>query len=292
MRDKELLRVVPLFFLSCGLWAQAPDAKQLEFEVATIKPWDPDHRPMPAGSSGGPGTADPGRTSYSMSMRRLLLLAYDVTGEQLSGPDWLNNTTFDIMAKVPEGSTKAQVRVMLQHLLAERFRMTLHHELEDKPAYDLTVAKGGLKLKETLYPNAKPVSSGSVDFTLDKNEFPVLPKDLAVQARVDWVKNRSFRSTFRAYPISAFAQDLAGILTTMITLDEDPTRTFVTRVIDKTGLTGRYDFTLEYAGLGDDATGPNIFSAVEKQLGLKLDKSKAPLDVIVIDHIDKVPVEN
>jgi uncharacterized protein (TIGR03435 family) len=78
----------------------------------------------------------------------------------------------------------------------------------------------------------------------------------------------------------------------MITVSDDPTRTFAARVIDKTGLTGRYDFTLEYAGLGDDATGPNVFSAIEKQLGLKLDKSRAPLDVIVIDHIDKVPVEN
>ena len=149
-----------------------------------------------------------------------------------------------------------------------------------------------MRLKETLYPNAKPVSSGSTDFTLDKNDFPILPEGLAVQARVDWVKNGSFRSTFRAYPIAGLAQDLAGVLTLTITPDQDPTRTFVTRVIDKTGLTGRYDFTLEYSGLGEDASGPSIFSAVEKQLGLKLDKSKAPLDMIVIDHINKVLVDN
>jgi uncharacterized protein (TIGR03435 family) len=278
-----------------GLFAQQPDpqtsAAPLEFEVATVKPQDPDRR-MLAGVTGGPGSADPGRISYRMTLRRLLLLAFDVTGERLSGPDWLNDTTFDIMAKVPEGSTKEQVRVMLQHLLGERFKMILHHEMQEKAAYDLTVAKTGLKLKETFYPNAKPATSSSLEFTLDKNEFPVLPKDLAVQARVDWVKNGSFRSTFRAYPISAFVRDLVGVLTTMITVSDDPTRTFAARVIDKTGLTGRYDFTLEYAGLGDDATGPNVFSAIEKQLGLKLDKSKAPLDVIVIDHIDKVPVEN
>jgi uncharacterized protein (TIGR03435 family) len=227
-----------------------------------------------------------------MTMRRLLLLAYDVTGERLSGPDWLNNTTFDIMAKVPEGSTKVQVRGMLQHLLTERFKMILHHEMQEKPAYDLTVAKNGLKLKETLYPDAQKISNGSIDFTLDKNGFPILPQGLAVQARVDWMKNGSFRSTFRAFPIADLAQHLAGVLTGMITLEDDPTRTFVTRVIDKTGLTGRYDFTLEYVGLGDGATGTGIFAAVEKQLGLKLDKSKAPLDVIVIDHIDKVPAGN
>lgn len=292
MMQKQLLRTVLLFPSWCGLFAQAPVVNQLDFEVATIKPWDPDHHPMPSGTSGGPGTSAPGRITYSMTMRRLLLLAYDVTGEQLSGPDWFNNTTFDIMAKVPEGSTKAQVRAMLQHLLTERFKMILHHEMQDKPAYDLTIAKSGLKLKETLYPDAQPVSNGSIDFTLDKNDFPILPQGLAVQARVDWVKNGSFRSTFRAFPIADFAQHLAGVLTGMITVDEDPTRTFVTRVIDKTGLRGRYDFTLEYAGFGDEATGPGIFTAVEKQLGLKLDKSKAPLDVIVIDHVDKVPVDN
>jgi uncharacterized protein (TIGR03435 family) len=131
-----------------------------------------------------------------------------------------------------------------------------------------------------------------MEFTLDKNDFPILPKEAAVQARVDWVKNGSFRSTFRAYPFPSLVQDLVAILTTMIGVSDDPTRTFAARVIDKTGLTGRYDFTLEYAGLNDDSAGPGIFSAVEKQLGLKLDKSKAPLDIIVIDRINKVPTEN
>lgn len=291
MMEKELLRAAAVLLFPYGLFAQAPAGSRLEFEVATVKPWDPDRR-MLAGANGGPGTADPGRISYRMTLRRLLLLAYEVTGEQLSGPDWLNDTDFDIVAKVPEGSTKEQVHAMLQHLLEERFRMILHHELQDKPAYDLSVAKGGSKLKETLYPNAKLVSSGSTDFTLAKNDFPILPEGLAVQTRVDWVKNGSFRSSFRAYPIAGLAQDLAGVLTLTITPDQDPTRTFVTRVIDKTGLTGRYDFTLEYSGFGEDASGPGIFSAVEKQLGLKLEKVKAPLDVIVIDHINKVPVDN
>jgi uncharacterized protein (TIGR03435 family) len=297
MVEKEILRAASLLLLPCGLFAQPPSPPKstapLEFEVATIKPRDPDHRTMPAGVTGGPGTSDPGRISYgAMTMRRLLLLAYEVTGEQLSGPDWLNDTDFDIVAKVPPGSTKEQVHVMLQRLLMDRFKMTIHHELQDKLAYDLSVSKTGLKLKETAYPNAKPASGSSLEFTLDKNDFPILPKDAAVQARVDWVKNGSFRSTFRAYPISRFVQDLVGVLTTMISVSDDPTRTFAARVIDKTGLMARYDFTLEYAGLSDDSAGPGIFSAVEKQLGLKLEKSKAPLDIIVIDRISKTPTEN
>jgi uncharacterized protein (TIGR03435 family) len=293
---RERVRAAAMLLFPLGLFAQQPvpqrNAGPLEFEVATIKPADPEH-PGPAGSTGGPGTSDPGRISYRMTLRKLLQLAYEVTFEQLSGPDWLSNPTFDIMAKVSEGSTTGEVHVMLQHLLAERFRMTFHHELQDKLAYDLTVAKGGSKLKETLYPDAKPAAGSTMEFTLDKNDFPILPPDAAVQARVTWTKNGSMRSGFRAYSIGALAQDLAGVLA-----EATPSEGMVPpRVIDKTGLTGRYDFTLEYANfiyasVDDGVRGPSIFSAVEKQLGLKLEKTKAPLDVIVIDHIDKAPAEN
>jgi uncharacterized protein (TIGR03435 family) len=282
MMAKKLLCAALVLLLPGGLFAQAPG--QLQFDVATVRP-TPERPPTL-------GLSDPGRVTYRMTMRRLLLLAYEVSGEQLSGPSWLDDTSFDIVAKMPVGSTKEQVHVMLQYLLTERFKMVLHHELQDKAAYDLSIAKTGLKLKETEYPNAKPASSSSTELTLDKNNFPVLPKDLAVQAKVDWMKGGMFRSTFRSYPFATFVADLVGILTMMITASDDPTRTFAARVIDKTGLTGRYDFNLEYAGLSDDANGPGIAAALEKQLGLKLEKSRAPLDVIVIDHIDKVPAAN
>jgi uncharacterized protein (TIGR03435 family) len=279
MLEKKLLPAAAVLLFPGGLLAQ-------QFEVATIKP-TPQADRLPT-----LGPSDAGRVTYRTTLRRLLLTAYEIDGAQLSGPAWLDDTSFDIVAKMAEVSTKEQVHVMLQHLLTERFKMALHHEMQDKAAYELSIAKTGLKLKETEYPNAKPASSSSMEFRLDKNNFPVLPKDLAVQARIDWVKGGAFRSTFRAYPFTTFVEDLTGILTMMIAASDDPTRTFAARVIDKTGLTGRYDFNLEYAGLGDDAGGPGIVTALEKQLGLKLEKSKAPLDVIVIDHIDKVPVEN
>ena len=131
-----------------------------------------------------------------------------------------------------------------------------------------------------------------MEFSLDKNNFPVLPEDTAVETRLNWVKKENIHSTFRSYPFPRLVGDLQGILTTMISVSDDPTRTFAARVIDKTGLTGRYDFTLEYAGLNDDANGPGIATALEKQLGLKLEKIKAPLDVIVIDRMEKTPIEN
>ncbi|HEY1760495.1 MAG TPA: TIGR03435 family protein [Bryobacteraceae bacterium] len=295
MMETAQFRLAAVLMIPCGLFAQAPGAQKLEFEAATVKPADPDRR-GPVRSEGGPGSADPGRLSYpGMTLRNLLLRAFDLPPGQLAAPDWLYDTQFDVMANVPAGSTKEQVRVMLQNLLVERFKITFHHEMQDKPAFDLTVAKGGPKLKTTAYPNAKPNSSGSLQFTLDKNDFPILPKELAVQARVDWVKNGSFRSTFRAFAIADLAQSFASILTEAVPLVGN----VIPRVFDKTGLTGRYDFTLEYSnfvyGRPDndvEITGPSIFTAVEKQLGLKLEKSKAPLDMMVIDHIEKTPVAN
>jgi uncharacterized protein (TIGR03435 family) len=291
MLEKRFLLAALAFLLPHGLFAQ----QKLEFEVATIKPVDPDRRGA-VRSTGGPGSADPERLSYpDITLRSLLLLAYELPPGQLAGPDWMYDTRFDIAAKVPPKSSMAEVHIMLQNLLVERFRMTLHHELQDKAAYNLTVAKGGPKLKETAYPNAKPIASGSLSFTLDKNDFPVLPKEAAVQARVDWVKNGSFRSTFRAFPISDFAQDMANVLTEAVPL----VGMVIPRIFDKTGLTARYDFTLEYSNFIYDRpdndveiTGPSIFTAVEKQLGLKLEKSKAPLDILVIDHVERAPAAN
>jgi uncharacterized protein (TIGR03435 family) len=291
MMDKRFLLAIAAFLFPYGLLAQ----QKLEFEVATIKPTDPDRRGA-VRSTGGPGSADPERLSYpDITLRNLLLLAYELPPGQLAGPDWLYDTRFDIAAKVPLKSSMADVHIMLRNLLVERFKISLHHEMQDKAAYNLTVAKGGPKLKQTAYPNAKPIAGGSLNFTLDKNDFPILPKEAAVQARVDWVKNGSFRSTFRAFSIADFAEGLASILTEAVPL----IGMVKPRVFDKTGLTARYDFTLEYSNFVYDRpdndveiTGPSIFTAIEKQLGLKLEKSKAPLDMLVIDHVEKVPVAN
>ena len=287
----RFLRASVALLLSCGLFAQTPAPQKLEFEVATIKP-TPDsslgHAP--------PGLPrSPGLKTYRTSLSNLLRTAFELPPGQIAYPDWLYNAQFDVVAEVSPDSSVEQVNVMLQNLLVERFRIALHHELQDKPAYDLIVAKGGPKLKETAYPNAKPVSDGSLEITLDKNDFPILPKELAVQARVDWMKNGSFRSTFRAFPIAELAQHFSNILTEAVPLVGN----VIPRVFDKTGLKGRYDFTLEYSNFvysrpdnDVEVTGPSIFTAVEKQLGLRLEKSKAPLDILVIDHIDKVPTEN
>ena len=97
-------------------------------------------------NTGGPGSNDPGRIHYPyMSLKNILMNAYDVKNFQIVGPGWLDTERFDITATMPPATTKEQFRVMLQNLLAERFKMTVHRETKELPMYSLVVAKGGRK---------------------------------------------------------------------------------------------------------------------------------------------------
>lgn len=286
-------RVVSVVLL-CGAGAAfAQPAAKLEFEVATIKPLDPDKPSGVASIKGGPGTDDPGLIRYHNSLFWLFIQAYGVRPYQIVGPEWLRSQWFDIGAKVPGGTTATDVNMMLQNLLLTRFAVTLHHEMRNFPAYNMTVAKGGAKMKLTEYPNASAKAPPNVPFALDKNDFPVLPKDLAAEVRVNWFKNGSFRSTFRAFSMARLAEEVQAALPDFMSSEYMKSTVSVPpRVFDRTGLTAKYDFTLEYEGRGDDASGPSIFSALEKQLGLKMDKIEWPEDVIVIDRISKTPEQN
>lgn len=286
-----------LLLLVCAL-AYSQSAPNLEFEVATVRPFGPQGlgaqgKGSPAGARGGPGTSDPERVTYRMSLWDLFLLAYGARADQLAAPDWTITSDFDIIAKVPPGSSKDQVNVMLQNLLVNRFGVKLHHEMRDASAYAMRVDKGGLKIKETEYPDASPNAPSNMPFSLGKDDFPVLPKDAAYQVRVDWVKNDTFRSTFRAFTMKRLAEQVEGALPTPLNYDHGVLMQGVPpRVFDQTGLTKMYDFTLEYqSGVSPDAVGPSVFSALGK-LGLRLDKIIVPHDVLVIDHIEKTARED
>jgi len=136
---------------SCAAFGQGAAASPT-FEVASVKPAEP----QPPGQmrirmGGGPGTPDPGQLTYTnVSLRNILMNAYAVKGYQINGPKWLDSERFDIVAKVPKGATTEQFRQMLQNLLAERFKLALHHETKELPMYALVVGKGGAKLKESV----------------------------------------------------------------------------------------------------------------------------------------------
>src|ERR1700733_8096956 len=107
-----------------------------EFEVASIRPAPNLGYPGPGISRGGPGTPDPGQLTFEHATLALLIrLAYGVEDFQVTGPSWIESERYDIAAKVPEGTTKAQSNVMLQNLLKERFKLGFHHETKEFQAY-------------------------------------------------------------------------------------------------------------------------------------------------------------
>jgi uncharacterized protein (TIGR03435 family) len=266
---------------------------------------------------GGPGTNDPGQITYPRTwLGTLLTMAYRVRFDQISGPDWIDTEAYSIVAKIPPDTTKDQFNLMLQNLLAERFHLTLHHETREFQVYELLVAEGGPKMKpsppDADAETATPASPGRSQF--GGKAFPV--RRPGTPMAIDWSDNKMVRSTHRE-TMAQFAERL-GAMVNMSNGDgvlrggPPPAH-----VIDKTGLTGAFDFTLEFAGAvfpasfpatlaaerggqpapetsgaRDPSGGPTLFVALEKQLGLKLEKRKTSLDVLVIDHVDKVPTEN
>lgn len=185
----------------------------------------------------------------------------------------------------------------------ERFHLSFHRTSKDFPVYELTIAKGGPKLKENSDPNLKPLRPGDWDpRSLDRDGYPILPEGIA--GSTGHVVNGVMRSTYRGMSLSSLISRIGMELGTAI-----PGSMYAAaRTIDKTGLNGEYDFHLETtAGAGkiggalrqtpsadpqDPNGGPTLFEALERQLGLRLEQKKAPFDVLVIDRADKIPAEN
>ncbi len=229
------------------------------FEVATIKPSDPN---VP-----GNWFRVNGRnfTTHNISLAGLIKFAYGVHGKQiLNGPDWIDKDTYDIAA-VPDAEgqpSDKQWKGMLQKLIAERFKLVYHSDRQELAVFALTVAKDGPKNM------AENTSGGSLPGMF----FRGTPGGIMLPAN------------------NATMKDFTGLLQEVV-LDKP--------VVDQTGLTGRYDFNLkwapaegEFGGHGPPASDapdapPGLFTAVQEQIGLKLESTKAMVDVMVIDHAEK-----
>jgi uncharacterized protein (TIGR03435 family) len=228
-------------------------AQRLEFEVASIRP----HQ-EPVTVSGGSFTPPPTFRYVAMKLTDLVTAAYGVRYEQVAGtPSWGDGpgaARYDIEAKVEDGAkpSREQVQQMLRSLLEDRFKLKVRRETRERPVYLLTVAKSAPKLK-----------------SVDKGEG-VRVGASAVGQRMDGKATMDFLA--RQLTISA------GRI-----------------VIDRTGLTGNYEFTLEWTPDGsepsDGAASVSIFTAVQEQLGLKLEPAKAPVEMIVIERAE-MPTEN
>ena len=264
---------------------------------------------MMVGMRGGAGTADVGHATFTnMSLMNLITQAYNVKDYQVTAPSWMSTERFDLQTKEPADTTKEQFGLMLQNLLAERFHLTLHHESKEFQGYELTIGKGGSKLKESspedaAYDPAKagPPAAPSGPPKLDANGFMSLDHPGLVMMMQMKGKGIAAHMTARAQTIGRLTEMLGNEL-------KHP-------VVDGTGLKGKYDFTLEYApenlpvppGGGppppppgaqggaaeaSDDLEPALPTAIQQQLGLRLDSKKIQLDVLVIDKAEKTPTEN
>ncbi len=222
------------------------------FEVASVRPSAPN---APGGESGHFRT---GKIGFENTrLKSLIEEAYNVKDYQIAGPDWLGSLRFDVTATMPVGTPRDRMRLMLQQLLVERFKLAIHRETKDLPKYALVVSKNG--------PKMKAASPGGTDM----------------------------RSGFGHVEASNIS--MSGLAEKLSSLLSRP-------VFDETGLTGGFNFTLDFTPetpeqtpndkIETAANGPSIFTAVQEQLGLKLESRKGPLEVLVLDHIEKVPTEN
>jgi uncharacterized protein (TIGR03435 family) len=221
------------------------------FEVASVK-LTSHGRTADGWSYSDVDIPSPGRlVATNGSLQELIVFAYQVKDYQLSGPDWLNSDAacYDIEAKAPPGTPKNQMRLMLQTLLAERFKLALHRETRMLPVYALVIAKNGQKMHEA---------------------GPDQPAGFNSQGGREKVRINSSKASM---------EDLA------FRLSRDLDRP----VLDRTGIKGSFRITLEWAREGD---GPSVFSAIQQELGLKLESTKAPIEVLVIEHAERIPTEN
>ena len=248
------------------------------FEAASIKAATVSGpRGMIANQKGGPGTGDPGLfTCENCSLYWVLADAYKIHEYDFSGPAWLQDARFDFSAKIRAGATGEEFQTMLRNLLAERFQMTTHHETRMVPVYEMAVGKNGPKFQEST-PHQEPKDDGPPPkFRRDAEGYPILDR-----AGMGLAPGHG-RLRSQDQPISWFAEILSNQLRTPI--------------IDATGLKGKYDFTVQWSWEEGPEAMPGaaaaLASAVQSELGLKLERKKGPVNVLVIDHIEKTPAAN
>ena len=247
-------------------------------------------------------TTNAGRVDIAgFSLATLVPLAFRVPQSQVKGPDWMGAQSFDIHATMPAGGSEAQIPDMLQALLRDRFKLTTHRESRERTAYALLTSKGELKLAQAAEnpenpdpagPGAVlPLGGGSVRITDDaggRGGTLTGPRTGPV---------RMARGADGSVRIEAPRILLAGLADLLTQLLRQP-------VIDATGLEGRYQAILEIPGARGPSPQPQpgaptasdpvenpIFLAV-RRLGLMLESRKIPVEVIVIDHLEKTPTEN
>ncbi len=263
----------------------------LRFEVASVR------LAQPGGGGGirtsgipGPNNKDPGRFTAHVTLLNLVLIAYDIPIYRLSDPDDRLMPLVEVQAKMPVDTTREQFNVMLQNLLADRLGLKVHWTSKEIEMYALVVAKGGPKFKLAAPDSPQASDDASKNGNPNRvgpNGFPIPPSGNGPwvgAAPGGMMGMRGHNETAAGMARGIGIRTLNGPLT------------------DATGLPGKYDYTIFWSMQATmdvlsgrpalDPDGLTIFDAVQDQLGLKIEKRKGPVQMLVVDHVEKKPTEN
>ena len=326
MRNRvALVSIAGLLMVTAAAFGQAP-ASKLVFDVASVRPSPPpDMQKMmmdlQAGKKPESVHIEGLRATFVyMSVKQLIAYAYKLRAYEVTGPDWMITDRFDILARMPDGSTKEDVPAMLQALLKDRFGLVAHQEMVDQPVLGLMAAKNGLKLQPAaanaeVLDETAPLKPG--ESLLDSVDGRVLLRHNADGSTTYVGPWGSFSLKFDGQSLSMHMQsesiDMRGFAMMMTTLGGGEGR----QVVDMTGLKGKYQAAADFSlmdltsslhdqgidiptgppggGAGGGATDPEggaTVSAALEKLGLKLDKTRAQVERLVVDHVEKSPTEN
>lgn len=281
-----IVRMLAACSLAAAITSGVLAAQDPSFEVASIKP--------NKSGSGMIGIRFPGVGLFNvinMPLREMVRFAYQVQLTQIEGgPDWANSERFDIIAKAEGRPTMSQVHAMMRSLLAERFALKLHNETREMPIYELVVARADKRLGTQLQPATNECRPIRVPNGAPKPPPPppggpgpeaIPPGDDGVDLRCGALFGPGF-ITLRQFTMDRFARDLTMVARRV--------------VVNRTGLEGRYDIDVEFSpefrpapppGAPEIAAppsdGPSLFTAIQEQLGLKLESARGPVEMLVID---------
>ena len=189
----------------------------------------------------------------------LIAMAYGFDSRRiLGGPAWLDDKLYDLSAKLPPGARNDGVPVMLRRLLAERLKVAVHREMKEQRVYFLVPVKSGPRLKEALPED---------DHGIQQLRGDHLPGQLVQGGIIG-----------HSMQVATLATILAQVVGS--------------QVVDHTKLTGMFDLSLKWAPVDSKEIGPDMFTALQEQLGLKLEAGKAPVEMLMIDHAERIPSEN
>jgi uncharacterized protein (TIGR03435 family) len=303
----------PLAYLAAAAQATTQqvgsDGKPLTFDVASVKPATVpegvtvvgEMRGVRKGSgitvprnTGGPGTDDPGRIHFPLiSLKALLVRAWDSYFD-LVGPGWLDTQIVQVDATMSPDTTKQQFQEMLRNLITDRFQLKHHTETKQITGYSLVVTKNGSKLKESANQNGGVPERPPRATQRGPDGFLMIPPSTGPMLMSMTIQGNRSRMICQQQTMQTLAHQLERMLSSTVT--------------DATELTAKYDFTVTFAG-GTEPGGalassssadqpdaaeplPDIFSALQSQLGLKLEQKKVAVDVFVVDHMEKMPTGN